>query len=137
MLSLYLIYSVTLIMFIGNNIVSYINSRINYQPYRYDVMVIEEINELTDPDDRILVLGHGSRIYYESDRLCSSKYFIQEPIYYNNNSVLGDLKESLNSNLPTLVINYFTENDGIYNSFFEHMDEYELIDSSTKLYLRK
>ncbi len=129
-------YSFPFILFISNNIVSFVNAQINYQPSRYDVIVIEEIKELTDPDDRILVLGHGSRIYYESDRLCSAKYFIQEPIYNNNNTVLSDIKECLNSNLPKLVIYNYTESDGVCNSFFEHMDEYELVDSFTKLYLR-
>ena len=133
---LVVIYSFTLIVFVVTNLESFIKSISVYEPSEFDISVVNEIKYYTETGDRILVLGHGSRIYYDSDRLCSSKYFIQEPIYDNDIYIYDDMKENLNFILPTVLVNYFSEEDGVYYTFFEHMDEYELVDKFTRLYIK-
>ena len=130
-----IVYSFTLIVFFCNNVRTLIISATNDKLTETDHRMIAEIQELTSPDDKILVIGKKSWIYYESDRLCSSIYFIQEPIYELNSLLKEDIKNDINENYPKLYINGYSGEIVLYDELFDHLDEYTLYDKQTKIYI--
>ena len=136
---IYAAYAFTLIAFSIGNISTFIKTINEYEKTEHEKRLLDTINELTDENEPILVLGAGADIYYKSDRLSSSKYFIQVPIYDVNSFLKEDIKNDINSSLPGLLIDRLRRDDeeNEYGSLFDHYDDYELTDPINGLYILK
>ncbi|MCR4791471.1 MAG: hypothetical protein K5871_01835 [Lachnospiraceae bacterium] len=66
--------------------------------------ILEIIEEYTEPDDRILVLGYKDYYYVESDRLASTKFHLFNSINENYPGGLEAVTEDINTVHPRLVI---------------------------------
>lgn len=112
------------IFFIFNNCLSFIGSTFSNDQYdqeRQEVLAL--INEYTDEEDRILVLGYSPQYYLDSERLCSSRFYYT---FYSENYPDGEdaVISDLNQELPQMVICLNAYDDlRLFNNF----DKYDKI----------
>ncbi len=136
---LYIVYSFTLIIFCVKNCYSFVQTIYSYNRPQHELDLISEVRELSKETDTILVLGNGARLYYEADRLSSSKYFIQVPIYAVNSNLKVDIKEDINRELPVLLVDHLMSEDESdeYGQLFDHYDKYTPVDNINRLFILK
>lgn len=118
--------SITLWIFMINNIICFAKAYLNGNPYQSDDQkVLELIESNSSPDDRILVLGYKCFYYVESDRLCSSIFYYQ----LNDNETYPDgpdaVLDDINDSLPRLII---VEGGVDWEKLFRYYDRYQRIE---------
>jgi hypothetical protein len=126
--------SIMLIVFLFNNFTQLIDKMMMGNPYEIeDDFIVSQINEYTDPDDRILVLGYKCFYYVASDRLSSTIFY-----YSTNNYGYPDghqaVVDAVNENLPKLIV---VEGGEDPEDLFQHYDQYEMIDNNPMLWILK
>ncbi len=100
-------------------------------PFKGDIISL--IEENTDPDDEILVIGYACSYYVLSDRIAPTKFFYQLiHVHYPDGDDI--MKEDINSTRPKMII---FENDLAFGDLYEHLDCYELIDFEHGVWLLK
>ena len=81
--------------------------------------MIKFVKEHSSPDDKILVWGAESWIYFYADRNASSKYIYQYPLFYEpyaDAEMLHEFFTSVLTTKPTLIIGTIN-NGSISNGF--------------------
>ncbi len=136
---LYLVYSFTLIIFCVKICYTFMQTISSYTRPQHELDLISEVREMTEDTEKILVLGNGARLYYDADRLSSSKYFIQVPIYAVNSNLKNDIKADINRELPVLLIDHLMSEDESdeYGQLFEHYDKYTPVNAINRLFILK
>ncbi len=80
-----------------------------------DGEIIELIQEKTDKNDVIQVLGNRCDIYLNSDRMAASKYIYQEPIALLRPEIMDELAEDVAEAEPKLIVEYCPQMERVWD----------------------
>ena len=80
-----------------------------------DGEIIELIQEKTNKNDVIQVLGNRCDIYLNSDRMAASKYIYQEPIALLRPEIMDELAEDVAEAEPKLIVEYCPQMERVWD----------------------
>jgi len=116
--------SLVFLMFLFKNTVAFtrhISDSDNLSREKAEVLSL--INEYTDEEDRILVLGYDPQLYIDADRLCSSRFYYS--FFYEHYPDGADaVVDDLNRDLPKVVV-CLNASENMY--LFKNYDKYEKV----------
>lgn len=75
-------------------------STYNWDPYKTS----DYIKANTTENDRILCWGNNSIMYLFADRLASSKYFFQDPLFEVNEDMKEEFMNTFDDNMPKMIV---------------------------------
>ncbi len=126
--------SIILIGFILNNYITTIPALVNGEvPAERSARILAVIEENTEPDEKILVLGYKDYYYVASDRLSSSKHHYVNSLNENHPDGLNGIIEDMNNSSPKLVIIV----EGFEYDYLQFdFSKYHLIDEELNIWMR-
>lgn len=78
------------------------------------------VKEITNPDDRILVLGNECNIYLLTERTTDCKYFYQVPIVDFDESIIDDTINEIDQKKPKVIILKITDYEIVQDKFYDY-----------------
>lgn len=73
--------------------------------------LIEAVQRLTDPDDKIIMIGNECWVYNHTGRDAANKYIFQHPLTWISSEIAEDYEQLILENPPELVIIQGTRSD--------------------------
>lgn len=116
---------------------------ISFLKYTQNLKYIsKQVQEATDKDDNVLVLGKHTAIYLMSDRQYKGKYFYQNPIANQDKKIGKEIIEVINKDFPKLIIFFESEwlAGGKITEFEKNIQQIlaeEYITNDKKIYIKK
>lgn len=89
----------------------------------YNKRIVEQINNNTDKNDKISVLGNNCLIYLLSNREATTKYPYQLPIANIDKNIQQEFMEQLEEEKPKMIINLMSGNGDFQTKIKKYLEE--------------